>query len=535
MATFFSKKDRDCLERRGISVAEARRQHGLLKRRRSRVSVVRPCTPGDGIERLTRNRVRPLIGRAHQARRQGRFSWFVPASGAASRLFTSLIQFDRLCRSHDGSVLQWLRGAFPFSRDCRRFFLSLPRLALVNPLKRKLAEEGFSLEKCLRSGDLRPVLEALLSKSGLHYPGQPKALIPFHWAGKNGLTSFDEHILETRPLADGNKRLAFHFTVPPNFRAEFRRRGNQWVRRLRQKGNVDLRLTYSVQSPASDTLALDKDNRWARRGDGRLLFRPGGHGALLSNLEKTNGDIVFIKNIDNVPTAPFQPLARQWRLILAGKLIELQDRSASLLSVLGEGAKSGLRLGPLGREGPNKSDEAVTEAEQFIRAELGLKPRRGSWSVRRAWARDILSRPWRVCGMVPNKGEPGGGPFWVKGPNGPARQIVEASQLSPRQKGLLKRSTHFNPVDMVVGLRDATGKPHTLLRYCDRDQVILSHKHFDGREIWTLEHPGLWNGSMAGWNTVFVEIPNGVFHPVKTITDLLNRGHRRSGMIKWRP
>lgn len=495
-------------------MAEARRQEQLLKRRRVDVPVVRPCSVGDGIERLSMVEVDRLVRLARHAQQRGRVSGFVPASGAASRLFTSLIQFFHHCRSHEGPPLKWLRGPFPFARDCRRFFSGLPQMALAGPLKKTLAGHGVSLEKCLRSGDLLPVLDALLSERGLHLPRQPKALIPFHHAGKGALTAFDEQILEALPLADKNKRVALHFTVPPDFRSNFRRAGEKQAERLRKKAGVNLRLTYSVQRPASDTLALDKDNRWVRRSDGELLFRPGGHGALLSNLEKTRGDIVFIKNIDNVPTAPFQPLARRLRWALIGRLIELQNQSAALLLALKHG------------------NGDLIEAEQFIRGTLKLTPPRGAGPIRRDWARSILCRPWRVCGMVPNKGEPGGGPFWVRGPHGPAKQIVEASQLSGRQKGLLKRSTHFNPVDMIVGLRDAAGKSHPLLRYCDRDQVILSHKHYEGRAIWTLEHPGLWNGAMAGWNTVFVEIPHKVFHPVKTINDLLNRGHRRSGMVQ---
>lgn len=512
--TVLSRRDRALLKRRGFSLDETRRQEALLKRPWGYVPVIRPCTVGDGIERLSPSRQAQLLLLAKIAQKQGRYSFFVPASGAASRLFTSLFQLLHHCRTQECPAPTG--GRFPGSlKDNFRFFKEMDRLALADPLRNLLKRRGVSLKNCLRSGNLLPVLDALLSDTGLGLPRQPKALIPFHRSGKEHLTAFDEHILEARALADKNKRVNLHFTVPPDFRSHFRRRGTQWAKRLRRKEGIDLRLSYSVQSPASDTLALDKDHRLARRADGRLLFRPGGHGALLSNLEKTRGDIVFIKNIDNVPTAPFQSSARRWRMVLAGRLLELRERALALLADVERNRKN-----------------AIAEAEQFIQSELGLNLRRGSTAHRRRDVRMILNRPFRVCAMVPNKGEPGGGPFWVKGSEGSARQIVELSQLVPRQKIFLKRSTHFNPVDMVVSLRDGQGRPLCLTRYRDPDQVIVSQKKMEGRPLRVLEHPGLWNGSMAGWNTVFVEVPHSVFHPVKTISDLLSRGHRGSGMVQ---
>lgn len=351
-----------------------------------------------------------------------------------------------------------------------------------------------------------PRLVALLGRDLLPLTRRPKALIPFHRGGRGTRTAFEEHLWEAVKAGIGKA----HFTVPQEFLAEFRRLGKRCADQLHRRYGVRLRLSFSVQDPSTETLAWEEGSGWARQADGGLLFRPGGHGALLKNLQATKGDIVFIKNIDNVPRSSFQIEGNRWRKVLAGRLIDVQTEAGGWIRALRRKPPSILSL-----EG----------AEKFVLKNLGMKSGGPSLATRTAQALNILDRPWRVCGMVPNTGEPGGGPFWVKGKEGPARQILEGSQLGKHRKKFLQSSTHFNPVDMVVGLKDWRRRPFDLARFADPSQVLVSTKVFQGRDIRTLEHPGLWNGGMARWNTLFVEIPASVFHPVKTIADLLRPGH----------
>lgn len=400
---------------------------------------------GNGIESFSLSQRNRLTRLAHRAQQEGRFSKFVPASGAASRLFPPGVTLD-------------------------------------------------------------PRLTVLLGRDLLPLAHRPKALIPFHRVGRGTRTAFEEHLWESVKAGIGKA----HFTVSEEFLAEFRRLGKGCADQLHRRYGARLRLSFSVQDPSTDTLAWEEGNGWARRVEGELLFRPGGHGALLKNLEASKGDIVFIKNIDNVPRPSFQAEGNRWRKVLAGRLIEIQREAGGWIQALRQKQPSIL---------------ALDGAEKFIFKTLGMKRTAPSLPKRTAQALMILNRPWRVCGMVPNTGEPGGGPFWVNGTEGPSRQILEGSQLGKPQKKFVQQSTHFNPVDMVVGLKDGKGRPFDLARFADPSQVLVSTKQFEGRDIRTLEHPGLWNGGMAHWNTLFVEIPASVFHPVKTIADLLRPGH----------
>ena len=344
-----------------------------------------------------------------------------------------------------------------------------------------------------------PRLSSLLGRD-LHLLAQrPKALIPFHRVGRGIRTAFEEHLREAVAAGIGK----VHFTFQREFLSEFRRFGKRCAVQILRSSGVRLRLRFSVQDPSTETLSWEEGNGWVRRAGGELLFRPGGHGALLKNLEATKGDIVFIKNIDNVPRSSFQAEGNRWRKVLAGRLIEVQTEAGRWINALCK---------------KQPTPFSVDGAEQFIFQTLGLKRPESSLSKRTAQALKILNRPWRVCAMVSNTGEPGGGPFWVKGKEGPSRQILEGAQLGKHQKKIVQQATHFNPVDMALGLKDWKGCPFALARFADPSQVLISTKQFEGRAIRTLEHPGLWNGGMAHWNTLFVDVPATVFHPVKTPT-----------------
>lgn len=505
-------RDRRELGARGVQPSEAMRQFQLLRNPPPPPFVIRPCTAGDGIERLTLSDRRRLARLAGDALRAGRFSRFVPASGAATRLFSDLLQLDQERKTSGNNIRSILKtNQNSFARSSAHFFASLPRFALYEPLRRLLGDQRLNVARLLAAQNYDPILDALIHRKGMNVTRRPKGLIPFHWVGRKVVSAFEEHLREALPLRDKNRSVRVHFTVARDFLSEIKKLGQERIRFIKKHFGITVRLTFSLQNSETDTLALERGKGLVRGLDGRLLLRPGGHGALLKNLEKTLGDIVFMKNIDNVPVSSFQAEGNVWRQALAGRLIEVQTRGNAWARVLDRG-------------GASRSERI--EAEEFIQVTLGrVIPRSVPLPKRIAWMLHLLNRPWRVCGMVPNTGEPGGGPFWVKSPWGDSRQILEVAQLGVHQKKLLKKSTHFNPVDMVVGLRDGEGHPYSLDRFADLSQVIVGRKRFEGREIRTLEHPGLWNGGMAHWNTVFVEIPADLFHPVKTINDLLRPGH----------
>jgi hypothetical protein len=452
----------------GIPAAEAERQLALLAAPPPAVRLRRPCTAGDGILRLPAGRFAELERRGAEARDAGRISKFVPASGAATRMFAALVAARARSLAADREALEAAARAGDADADATLAFArALPELALARPLAAAL---GIGVEELARragAGPLEPLLAALLDPSGLDAARRPKALLPFHLESGRPVTAFEEQLREGLPyLADRSARARFHFTVPPGEAAAFEAALEPV--RARLAGAATLEVTFSEQARSTDTLALDEEGRPARTADGRLLLRPSGHGALLANLEATGGDLVVVKNIDNVLPRAHHAEAARWKLALAGLAAEL--------AATAEGAD-----------------------------------------------RD---RPLRVAGVVPNAGEPGGGPFWVAGESA---QIVEAAQVArddPEQRTIFARATHFNPVDLVVALRDPGGRSYRLDRFVDPSTSFVTTKLENGRRLTVLERPGLWNGAMAGWRTVFVEVPGATFAPVKTVLDLARPEHR---------
>ncbi len=507
--------DRDLarLARRGLDAEEIRRQLARLAAPARPVRLDRPATVGDGIERLTPARAEGLAQRAESARRAGRLSKLVPASGAATRMFAALAAVVERGGSPTPAELATAAATGDAAAAAAARFLEiLPRLALARPLA---AARGVSVEELGRRAlgePVRPLLAAVLETAR-----RPKALLPFHAAGDELWTAFEEQLREGLAyLADATGTARFHFTVASESLEAFERALD--AARARLPGGDRLEVRFSTQDPATDTLALDtRDGRPARREDGSLLLRPGGHGALLGNLERSAGDLVLVKNIDNVlPGARHAEVAR-WQSILVGRLLELEARCHELLAAL---------------DAAPGDPTLVDQALDFARATFGREaavsedPR---LAARALAARDLLDRPLRVAGVVPNTGEPGGGPFWVRGADGRTTpQIVEASQVAAddaRQLEIWSASTHFNPVQLAVALRDRRGDPRELGRWVDPDTAFVARKNEGGRELVVLERPGLWNGAMAGWLTVFVEIPGPLFAPVKTILDLARPEH----------
>jgi hypothetical protein len=490
------------LAARGVAEEEAHRQLALLAEPPDFARLERPCTPGDGIVRLSPGRLAELRARHAADAAAGRVMAFVPASGAATRMFRDLL-----------AALDTPGGLGPDGAATAavcEYVAGLPRFAFFGALAENLAARGLDVSHLREHGPWRPLLEALLAPDGLDYARLPKALLAFHRTSEGARTAFEEHLAEGASLVrDAEGRCRMDFTVSPEHRAGFVALLASAGTSAGARDSARWEVAFREQHPSTDTLALGTDGQPFRDAGGALLFRPAGHGALLRNLGDSGGDLVFLKNIDNVAVDRCKEETLRWAAALLGLASELAGQAQALRARLGDRADAA----------------AVADTVRWRREALGdpAPP-----ATREALA-DSLDRPVRVCGMVPNTGEPGGGPFWVRRADGAVtRQIVESAQVAPEaeQQALLRAATHFNPVFLACALRDRTGRGWDLDRFVDDRAVIVTRKSWAGRDLLALERPGLWNGAMAHWTTLFVEVPLAVFNPVKTVLDLLRPEHQ---------
>ncbi len=450
----FTSQDLEQLQAHGISVEKAEAQLECFKNGFPQLDIVAPASTKKGILAPKRAEQEEYIAAWQQYLKEGhKILKFVPASGAASRMFKNLFQY-----LEDGIET-------PFIQE---FLAHKDEFAFGPQLAGKEGQEA-----------VRYLLQ------DMHYGDLPKGLLLFHKYRDGARTPALEHLVEgaqycAEPAEDGKKPEVFlHFTVSHDHLPLFRQHIADNLKKFEEKYNVKYDVTFSEQMPSTDTLAANPDGTPFRTKDGKLLFRPGGHGALIENLNQQDADIVFIKNIDNVVPDRLKKDTIRYKQILAGVLVTEQKRVFEAL------------------KNPNLSDEE----------------------------RAMLNRPIRVCGVVKNTGEPGGGPFLVREADGSIScQILESTQISDPE--LMKQSTHFNPVDLVCAIRDYKGKPFDLPKYVDPQTGFISNKSKDGKELLALELPGLWNGAMSRWNTIFVEVPVSTFNPVKTVNDLLREQHQ---------
>ena len=432
---------------------------------------------------------------------------FVPASGAASRMFKDLFAFldaDRM-EPKTSFELQFFEKIANFA-----FFSELNEVCLKNEKK--------SIEQLLQEKQYRVVVSNLLDEKGLNYGALPKGLLLFHSDGKTARTSLEEHLVEAARYAVNSEQTAtLHFTVSAEHRALFEQKVKEVIDRYKKLFSIDFSISFSEQKPTTDTIAVDLENQPLHIED-TLLFRPGGHGALLENLNDIAADVVFIKNIDNVVPDRLKEETVRYKQVLAGLLVTLQKQCFQYLNLLDKGSYT-----------ENELQEMTLFLENQLFVRNAVFPTQDV-TTRVAILRKKLNRPIRVCGMVKNVGEPGGGPFWVYAKDGSVSlHILESSQIdmsNETDKQMFTQGTHFNPVDLVCGLRDYKGAPFHLPDYVDRSTGFISYKSKNGKNLKALELPGLWNGAMSDWNTIFVEVPLATFNPVKTINDLLREQHQ---------
>ena len=515
----FTGNDLELMKAREIAIETAERYIDLLKRGAVHMNLVRPATIGDGIVRLSSLQIEEFAKLHRKASQQGRVMKFVPASGAATRMFRDLLKF--MAEGDDTATLNDLRRSSDKSDQIvHQFFQFMGKFAFYPELSNVMKLNGTDPQTEFKLGNFKRILSYLLTEQGLDYADLPKALLTFHSYGSSVRTAFEEHLVEAiHCTADEEQRAHLHFTFSPEHLEKAKALADSVVPDYEKKFNISYDISFSIQYPFTDTIAIDEDDQPFRDESGEILFRPGGHGALIKNLQNCGGDIVFLKNIDNIVPDHLKEDTRLCESMLAGYLISLQEKIFPYLALLIEEKADS---GQLEEICSFASDQLNVKMPQAFKE---LPPQRlCNFLIER------LNRPIRVCGMVLNEGEPGGGPFWVREKGDDVSlQIVESAQVNGEdnsQAEIWRSSTHFNPVALMCGLRDYLGNGFDLEKFIDHDTVFMSKKSYQGRPLKALELPGLWNGGMAYWNSVFVEIPPEAFNPVKIVTDLLRGTHQ---------
>ena len=463
---------------------------------------------GDGIKQLSEEKLADYLSIYEEEAPQKRVVKFVPASGAASRMFKDLYAFLE-------SEEKNLEGS-PFTRQ---FIEQLASFPFYRDLDESLKQQGTDLNSSLKEKEYHLILQHFLDAAHMGYGELPKGLLKFHSYDQGNRTPTEEHFVEGADYGVGiDNTVRLHFTVSPEHQEKFEKHIAEIKPYFEQKYGVQFEVTFSQQKKSTDTIAVNMDNTPFLEEDGQILFRPAGHGALLENLNDINADIVFIKNIDNVVPDRIKSTTTTYKKAIGGILFDVQKKVFRALANLASGVNEGV----------------LAAAEEVFEQELGAKfsPSYSSFSLeeKARYLFEKLNRPIRVCGMVENTGEPGGGPFWVQEEDGSlSLQIAETAQLNledESQKKLFESSTHFNPTDLVCGIKDYQGNKYDLLKFRDPKTGFITQKSKSGKPLKAQELPGLWNGSMAGWNSIFVEVPLITFNPVKTINDLLREVHQ---------
>jgi hypothetical protein len=473
------------------------------------------AVPGNGIIQLAEVESDKFINIYESVRKKLEIVKFVPASGAASRMFKELFGFLEKAHSGKSEIILLEESSF-----IREFVDKIENFAFAGDLKEIFQNHGTTLDRLVNSGNISEIISSVLEQQGLGYGNLPKGLIKFHNYGKYTRTAFEEHLVEGADYAlSAGNRVRIHMTVSPEFKDAFTLHLNKKKSIYEDLFRTSITVDFSVQKPSTDTIAVDPQNYPFRNEKEEVIFRPGGHGALLENLNDIDADIIFVKNIDNVAPDRVKMHTDRFKKLLAGILLDYQEKIFNYTRVIEE-EKPGIKI--------------LTEIFNFLK-QRGCRFNNTEISslsedVMRVRLLSKLHRPVRICGMVKNEGEPGGGPFWVLDEHkNSSLQIVETSQIDLadyRQKDILNKSTHFNPVDLVCGVKDRKGRKYDLLKFTDPNTGFISEKSVGGHPVKALELPGLWNGAMADWNTLFVEVPIETFTPVKTINDLLRPEHQ---------
>ena len=503
-----SQQDQKQLAQKGISEQQIERQLGEFKTGFPFLRLEGAAAIGKGIVAPTADEVKHYVSAWQQYKADGRkVVKFVPASGAASRMFKDMFAF--VDAAYD----------VPTTDFEKKYFDNIEKFAFFDELDAVCQKnEGKSIKQLMADGQYKAVAANMLKAEGLNYGQLPKGLLLFHNYPEGPRTPMEEHLVEGALYAASNGEAHVHFTVSHEHMELFKAKVAQKADLYAKKFGIKYDISFSEQKPSTDTIAANPDGTPFRNSDGSLLFRPGGHGALIENLNEIAADVIFVKNIDNVVPDRLKDDTVEWKQVIAGVLVTLQQKAFDYLRLLDSGKYTHAQIEDIIRFVQQDLCCRKADIKELEDADLVI------------YLREKLNRPMRVCGVVKNVGEPGGGPFLTYNQDGTVSlQILESSQIDKSNKEYMEmftKGTHFNPVDLVCAVKDYQGNAFDLPKYVDPTTGFISQKSKGGKELQALELPGLWNGAMSNWSTVFVEVPLSTFNPVKTVNDLLRDQHQ---------
>ena len=503
-----SQQDLNQLAAKGISEEKLNSQLEEFKTGFPFLKLEAAASVGKGIIAPTEADVKQYEEAWEQYKAQGHsIVKFVPASGAASRMFKDMFAFA----DADYDV--------PTTDFEKKYFDNIEKFAFYDALDDACRKNlGAGVKELIANGRYKDVARNMLNADGLNYGQLPKGMLLFHKYSEGPRTPMEEHLVEGALYAASDGKAAVHFTVSHDHLPMFKQRVAEKLDFYASKYGISYDITFSEQKPSTDTVAANPDNTPFRNSDGSLLFRPGGHGALIENLNEISADVIFIKNIDNVVPDRLKADTVSYKQVIAGILVTLQKKAFDYLETLEAGAYNHEKLEEIIRFVQHDLCCRKADIKELEDADLVI------------YLKKKLNRPMRVCGVVKNVGEPGGGPFLTYNQDGTVSlQILESSQIDKNNAEYMEmftKGTHFNPVDLVCAVKDYKGNAFNLPDFVDRTTGFVSSKSKNGKELKALELPGLWNGAMSDWNTVFVEVPLSTFNPVKTVNDLLRDQHQ---------
>ena len=512
----FTKEDIGQIEKKGLTVERVNSQIELFKKGVPFIKLKGAATLHNGIIKLNDKEIDATIKVFESKQNELKIVNFVPASGAATRMFKVLFTFLKEYNPDQESINSYINKKKV--KELTVFLVGLEKLPFFEEVVTRIHKLVPEFNKLSYDVQRYEFIRTMLFEDRLNYASFPKGLLPFHRYDDYAVTAFEEHLFEAALYSSSNKVANLHYTISEQHNHKFDEEFKHIEEDVEEKTNTKFNISFSYQKHATDTIAVDKDNKPVREDDGSLVFRPSGHGALIENLNDIDAEIIFIKNIDNVVVKKYKNEVAKYKKVLAGILIEIRDQAHTFEHLLET----------------RVSDDQLEEISQFLAQRMNVSFNNDFNSLssheKTVVLKQKLHRPIRVCGMVKNEGEPGGGPFWVMDDQAnTSLQIVESAQINKndgQQKAILNNATHFNPVDLVCSVKSYKGEKFDLSKYIDHSTAFITMKTKTGKDVKALERPGLWNGSMAFWNTIFVEVPLLTFNPVKTVNDLLKAPHQ---------